>query len=140
MRRRLLLLAPFSLALARAAEAHSFTLGPIEIGHPWAEPSVTEEVSLFLALGNRGSMTERLVGGTTPIAAEVQLRAEDGTPIDYIDLFPKRPLALRPGHKYIALLGLKQPLALDDTFPLTLHFAPAGDITVTVTVQAGPEQ
>ena len=43
MNRRNLLLAPLTLLLApfgaSPVRAHSYTLGKIEIGHPWAEPS-----------------------------------------------------------------------------------------------------
>jgi periplasmic copper chaperone A len=138
-RRGLFLLGLLSLLPARAARAHSYRLGPVEIGHPWARPSVSEAAAVFMALGNTGSATVRLVGGASPIAREVLLRAEDGSPLEYLDLPPHRPVALRPGRKYIALLGLAGPIALDESFPLTLSFANLGDITVTVTVEAGPE-
>jgi copper(I)-binding protein len=139
MRRRTVLLTPISLVLARTASAHSYKLGPIEIGHPWARPSVTGRAAVFLALANTGNTTDRLTGGDTPIAHEVLLRAEDGTPLEYLDLLPHHPLALRPGRKYIALLGLAGPLALEDSFPLTLRFETAGAITVIVTVEDGPD-
>ena len=138
-RRRLLLWGLLLLLPARVARAHSYRLGPIEIGHPWARPAVSEAAAVFLALSNTGDATLRLVGGATPIAREVLLRAEDGSPLEYLDLPPHRPLALRPGRKYIALLGLTAPLALDDSFPLTLRFAGLDEITVTVTVEDGPE-
>lgn len=140
MHRRSLLLLPPALLLARAAFAHSYKLGAIEIGHPWARPSVTGKAAVFLALANTGRDTDRLVGGSTPIAAEVILRAADGEAVEEVDLLPHRPVAFRPGGKYIALLGLKAPLALDDSFPLTLRFAGAGEITVTVRVEDAPEE
>ncbi len=139
MRRRLLLLAPLSLALVGAASAHSYKLGAIEIGHPWARPSVTGKAAVFVALSNTGRTSDRLTGGSTPIAKEVLLRAEDGSPLEYLDLLPHHPIALRPGRKYIALLGLTGVLSLEDSFPLTLHFENAGEITVTVVVEDGPD-
>jgi len=140
MRRRVLLLVPLSLVLAAEARAHSYKLGPIEIGHPWARPSVTGKAAVFVALNNTGTETDRLIGGTTPIAKEVILRAADGTPLEEMDLPPNRPLALRPGGKYMALLDLAAPLALDDRFPLTLRFADAGVIEVMVRVEDAPEE
>jgi len=139
MHRRALLLAPFSLAIARSVEAASFTLGAIEVAHPWAAPSVTEAAAMFASIVNNGARPDRLIGGTTPVASAVIFRAHDGTPLEYYDLLPKRPVNLRPGRRYIALRGLKSPLALDDTFPLTLRFAEAGSITISVVVEAGPE-
>jgi copper(I)-binding protein len=138
-RRCLLLFGLLSLLPARVARAHSYRLGPVEIGHPWARPSVSEAAAVFVALSNTGDSTLRLVGGATPIAREVLLRAEGGSPLEYLDLPPHRPLALRPGGKYIALLGLSAPLALDDDFPLTLRFSGLGEIAVTVMVEDGPE-
>ena len=140
MRRRALLLVPPSLVLAAQARAHSYKLGPIEIGHPWARPSVTGKAAVFVALNNTGTETDRLIGGTTRVAKEVILRAADGGPLEEMDLAPNRPLALRPGGKYIALLGLVGPLALDDRFTLTLRFAKAGAIELTVQVEDAPEE
>jgi copper(I)-binding protein len=141
MRRRLLLAAPLALlALGGRAAAHSYRLDDIEIGHPWAKPSVTQGAAVFLALSNVGQRSDRLVGGSTPVAEEVILRAQDGSPLEWIDLFPKRPVALRPGRRYIGLRGLKQHLAIDDAFPLTLRFAQAGSVAVTVTVEEGPSE
>jgi copper(I)-binding protein len=139
MRRRLFLLGLLSVLPARAVRAHSYRLGPVEIGHAWARPSVTGVAAVFLPLSNTSNTTIRLVGGTTPIAREVLLRAEDGSPLEYLELPPHRPLALRPGRKYIALLGLKGPLALEESFPLTLRFANLGEITLEVVVEAGPD-
>lgn len=145
MRRRRLLLAPLLLApLAvvpfRPARAHSFKLGAIEIGHPWAKPSVTSEAAIFMALANLGPRPDRLLGGATPIADEVLIREQDGSPLEYLELLPKRPITLRPGRRYLALHGLKQPLAIDDGFRLTLAFALAGTVTVTAMVEEGPEE
>jgi copper(I)-binding protein len=139
MYRRILLLAPL-LLLARRALAHSYRLGAIEIGHPWARPSATGKAAVFLAMNNTGNELDRLVGGSTPIAREVILRAADGSPLEEMHLLPHRPVPLRPGGRYIALLGLKAPLALDESFPLTLRFAAAGEITLSVSVEEAPEE
>jgi copper(I)-binding protein len=141
MNRRVLLLAPLALYCGRAIAAanKSFVLGPIAITHPWAPPAVTEAAALFMRLVNNGPNHERLIAASTPVAGTVIFRAHDGTPLEYYDLWPKRPVELAPGRRYIALRDLKGPLALDDTFPVTLRFAAAGDITVPAIVEAGPE-
>jgi hypothetical protein len=140
MLRRRLLLSPLLLLLPlRTAAAHSYRLGPIEIGHPWSRPSVTGAAAVFGAFSNTGRATERLLGGRTAIADAVILRDQDGSPLEYLELLPHRPVALRPGGKYIGLRGLKGPLALEDSFALTLRFANAGEIAVTVMVEDGPD-
>jgi copper(I)-binding protein len=141
MNRRALLLAPLALCCARpaAADSTTFTLGSISITHPWAPPAVTDAAALFMHIVNNGASHDRLIAASTPIAGTVIFRTHDGTPLEYYDLWPKRPVELGPGRRYIALRDLKGPLALDDTFPVTLRFATAGEIIVTAIVEAGPE-
>jgi len=141
MNRRALLLAPLAFYGGRALAGgeKSFVRGPISITHPWAPPAVTEAAALFMRLVNDGPNQERLIAASTPVADTVIFRAHDGTPLEYYDLWPRRPVELAPGRRYIALRDLKGPLALDDTFPVTLRFAAAGDITVTAIVEAGLE-
>lgn len=139
MHRRTVLLAPLALCCARAAEARVFNLGGIAITHPWVPPSASEAAALFMGLTNNGPAMDRLIAAATPVAGTIIFRAHDGTPLEYYDLWPKRPVDLGPGRRYIALRDLKGPLALDDTFPVTLQFATAGEITVTAVVEAGPE-
>src|ERR1700749_3739181 len=136
MNRRFLLLTPLSLVIARAAAAGSNTaLGSIPFSPPWAAPSATEAAAMFMELRNDGPRPDRLIAASTPVAGTVIFRARDGTPLEYYDLRPKRPVSLRPGRRYIALRDLKGPLALDDTFPVTLRFLEAGTITITATVE-----
>jgi hypothetical protein len=144
MNRRALFLAPLPLLLtplfARRAGAHSFTLGAIEIGHPWAKPSASEAAAVFMAFDNTGIKPDRLISAVTPIATEVIFRDRGGEAVEYFELRSNRPLPLRPGGRYIALHGLTKPLAIDDEFPLTLNFAEAHSIVVSVVVEPGPEE
>jgi copper(I)-binding protein len=141
MNRRALLLAPLALygGRALAGAGRSVALGPISITGPWVPPAVTEAAALFMRLVNDGPNHDRLIAASTPVADAVIFRAHDGTSLEYFDLWPKRPVELAPGRRYIALRDLKGPLALDDTFPVLLRFANAGEITVTAIVEAGPE-
>ena len=43
-------------------------------------------------------------------------------------------MTLAPGGYHIMLTGLKQPLKQGDSFPVTLSFAKAGQVTATATV------
>jgi len=140
MQRRSLLLAPLAWLIARPALAHSFKLGTIEIGHPWAKPAVTGKAAVFLALANEGPNTDRLIGGSSPMAAGTAICAADGSVLKEIMLLPHRPVAFRPGGKYIALDGLKRPLTVGEFFPLTLRFAKAGETTVKVIVENAPAE
>lgn len=138
MRRRALLAGALSLWAAHAS-ATRFALGGIAVDEPWAEPSVTEDAAVFMTLRNDGPRADRLIGGTTPIAARVILRELDGSRLEFMDLEPRRPMLLRPGRHYISLRGLTRLLAVDDRFTLRLEFADAGPLDVTVRVAEGVE-
>jgi hypothetical protein len=140
MKRRIFILAPMTLALAPAARARSFVTGAVTVHDPWAKPSVTEAAAMFLALNNAGPRADRLLGGATPIAERVILRELDGSPLEYIEIEPRRPVVLQPGRRYIALRGLKRLLAVDDRFPMSLRFAEAGTLDFSVVVLEGPEE
>ncbi len=126
------------LLAALPALAHSFRLGEIEIGHPWAPPSTASEAAVYLALSNRGNASDWLIAASSPRAQTVELRGGDDSLLREITLEPKRPVALRAGRPHLALHGVTQPFATGDTFPLTLTFAGAGSIEVTVMVEAAP--
>jgi periplasmic copper chaperone A len=142
MNRRHLLLAPLALLLsslgASRARARSYKLGVIEISHPWAKPPTGDVAAVFMALANTGDKPDRLTAASTPIADTVLFQDNGNRPVAAFDLQPKQPLALRPGGGRIVLQGVKQKLAIDDVFPLTLRFAGAGSVTVLVQVERGP--
>ncbi len=133
-----IVLAVLGLIVAEPAGAHSFTVGPIEIGHPWARPAAAGDGAVYLVLATRGTSGDRLIGASTPIAERVEIRDEAGNRLDGLDILPRRPFALRPGRRFLALIGLKQPLKLGDSFPLALRFKEAGAADVTVVVEQTP--
>lgn len=144
MNRRNLLFAPLTLLLApfaaSAVRAHSYTLGAIQIGHPWAEPSTSDVAAVFMALANMGDKPDRLTGAATLIANAVLFQDYGNRPVDAFDLPVKQPLALRPGGRRIVLQSIKRRLAAGDDFPLTLRFADAGEVTVMVLVERAPTE
>jgi|SRR5215469_21338 len=144
MNRRSLILAPLTLALtalgASRVHAHSYTLGTIEIGHPWAEPSTGDVAAVFMALANMGDKPDRLIGAATQFADAAMFQDYGNRPVDAFDLPPNRPVALRPGGRRVVLQGVKHRLAAGDEFPLTLRFANAGQTAVMVMVQQQPSE
>lgn len=137
MQRRALLIALLSSA-ATTAQAHSYVLGPVEIGHPWARPTETQLGTAYSVLAIKGDAADTLSAAETPIAQRVELRNAAGEAVHGIEIAPGRPVVLRPGKAYLALVGLKQPLKLGESFPLSLRFDVAGEITVTVMVENVP--
>ena len=141
MLRRALIATAALIALAGPALAHSFAAGQVKIGHPWALPATGAEGSAFVSLLNSGKDADRLTGASTPVAAKVvihDLAQGKPTPVDGIDVLPKKPVAMRPTARELRLEGLTRPLKLGDKFPLTLTFAKGGSVTVEVFVEEGP--
>ena len=55
-------------------------------------------------------------------------------PVDSVAIAPGTPVVFQPGGYHVMIMGLKGPLNEGDSFPLTLTFEKAGDVTVHVTV------
>ena len=148
MNRRNLLLTAAVLALAPlSALAHEFQVGDLEIEHPWSRATgQTRPAVGYLKIRNNGQQADRLLGATTRIADHVMLHAnviENGvakmTPAEGLEIPPGGEVVLAPkGEYHLMIMGLKQPLAEGDTFPVTLIFEHAGKVDVTfVTAAAG---
>jgi copper(I)-binding protein len=97
----------------------------------------------YLAVSNAGSEADRLLGARSGVAARVELHThanDNGVmrmrPLDGgIEVPAGGTAALAPGGDHIMLMDLKAPLAEGDSFPLTLVFERAGEITVDVKVK-----
>ena len=97
---------------------------------------------ISLLIRNDGDAADRLLGGSTPVAARVlphHTRLVHGhremTPLPQgIVIPPHTTLTLEPGADHLMLSGLRETLIEGHTFPLTLQFARAGDVPVTVSV------
>jgi len=138
MRRRSLLAALFCSLAATGARAHSYVLGSVEIGHPWARPTDAPLGAAYCILAAKGESADTLSSAETPVAERVELRNAAGEAVPAIEIPAGRPVVLRPGKPYLALVGLKRSLKLGDSFPLTLRFDLAGEIAVTVLVEHVP--
>ncbi len=135
-----------TFGVAQAAQAHGIRIGSLQLDHPYAVPSELGEPhgkAYLRSINNTGSQDDRLLGASTPIAAQVKLHSLKpdahglrGMQIDAIDLPAKSTTLLRHNGDYqLSLIDLKRPLKDGDRFDLTLNFAHAGSQTVQVWVQ-----
>jgi copper(I)-binding protein len=137
------LLAALTLALTLGANAHEFKVADIKIGHPYARATVAGQPGgAYLKLDNAGA-DDRLLSAKTELASRTELHsmAMEGDvmrmrQVDAIELPNGKTVELKPGGLHLMLLGLKAPLKSGDKFPLTLRFEKAGEVTVTVNVEA----
>ena len=127
-------------AVVSLAQAHDFKLGNIMIGHPYARATAPGQSvgGAFLTLDNRGA-DDRLLSATSEMARSVEMHSMsmDRTvmrmrQVDGVAAPAGKVIELKPGGLHIMLMGLKA----GDAFPLTLRFEKAGEVTVTVNVDA----
>lgn len=134
-----------ALPLAVSAGAHEYKLGDLKIVHPWARASAgnAKNGAAFMTIENQGGAADRLVSASSPVAGMVELHTHvmendvmQMRPVEAIDLTPGETTKLAPGGLHVMLMGLTETLVEESTFPLTLHFEEAGDITVEVVVSS----
>lgn len=146
--RSLLTLATLAFLVAAASSAFAQATGTsaIKVGQPWARatPAGARTGAVYLTLDNKSDAADRLTGAMSDVAATLQIH--EMTVVNGVmqmrELSAGLPIpaggtvALKPGSYHVMLIGLKQPLTAGETFPLTLKFEKAGNISITVPVKA----
>lgn len=142
--------APYTTVPAHAADQKGMTMpaaaskGPITVTGAWARPTIAKmkiSAAYFAATIADGA-TDTLIAAKTPVAdkAELHQHIMQGDvakmrPVDAVPLSADHPVVFQPGGYHIMIMGVKNPpLREGTTFPLTLTFEKAGDVTVTVNV------
>lgn len=134
--------------MAPLAAAHEFDAGEQHIDHPWSRalPPVAKTGAAYLSIANHGKHDDELLGADTPIAGKVEMHEhlhQDGLmkmqQVQTLPVAAGETLVFQPGGYHLMLFNLEQPLVAGEHFPLTLHFAEAGDVEVVVNIQADEE-
>jgi hypothetical protein len=130
----LLLLAPICARAQSAAPS-------IEIVDAWARAAVGTTGAVYLTIKNAGTADDRLEGASTPVADMAQPHVDLGDagvmrmlPLNAIDAKAGSTVTLKPGGIHLMLTGLHALLKEGARFPITLVFAKAGTINLTVIV------
>lgn len=136
---------PLSATLAPSAVAHEYKAGAVRIDHPWARPTQPGQkngAAYLKSVTNGGKEADRLLRASTPVADRVELHtmSMEGNvmrmrEVADIPVPAGQTIKLEPGGLHLMLMGLKQPLKLGDTFPVTLEFERGGRTEVKVWVQ-----
>jgi copper(I)-binding protein len=132
--------------LAACAMAASAADGP-RVTNAWARATAPGvDVGAVYMTIDGGATADRLVAGSTTRASMVHLHTveeEDGVAkmrgIDAVDVPAGKRVELAPKGTHVMLMGLGKPLAAGETFPLTLKFEKAGELTVDVAVRAATD-
>ena len=127
------------------APAQHYEAGDIHIQSPWARalPPTSPNGAVYLTLTNHGAHPDKLLSASADVAERVEVHShilEDGMmkmrPVESVILPPHEDVLFAPGGQHIMLMGLKQPLAAGDRFPLLLEFDQTDQVLVEVVVQS----
>jgi periplasmic copper chaperone A len=137
---RIVLIAAVLGLLALPAQAADVMLGHLKISAPWARatPKGAQVGGAYLTVTNMGGAADRLVGGSSAVAKEVQVHEmtmANGVmkmrPVaGGLEIKPGQTVTLKPGGYHIMFIGLKRPLKRGERFKVTLAFAKAGKVDV----------
>lgn len=149
------IVALLALALSSGVlQAEPVRQGDLEIDGAWARASIgaSRPGGAYFTVRNLGDKPDRLTGLSSPVSAMPMLHettvSEEGISRMVHVEAPEIPaggeLILEPGGMHVMLMELSGPLEEGATFPLTLTFESAGDVTVEVPVLSiratGPEE
>lgn len=116
----------------------------VEDPYARATPAGAMTGAVYMTIDNKASAPDRLTGAASNVAAQVQVHEmsmDNGVMkmrelTDGLAIPAGGTVALKPGSYHVMLIGLKKPLAAGNSFPLTLKFEKAGNVSVTVPVKA----
>ena len=124
-------------------QAQSTSSISIEKPFSRATPGGAKVGAGYMTIVNKGAAPDRLVSVASPAADKVEIHEMSmqdnvmkmrelagGLPIE-----AGKSVSLAPGGYHLMLLGLKAPLKQGDKIPVTLTFAKAGKVEVTLDVQ-----
>lgn len=132
--------------LGVTALAPAFAQGnAIHVTAPWLRETAAGQSAGggFLTIANSARIADTLTGGTSPVAARVEVHTMslDGAVMrmrplkDGLSVPAGQTVELKPGGLHIMLTGLKRPLKRGEIVPVTLSFAKAGKVAVQFVVQ-----
>lgn len=119
--------------------------GALQVGEAWSRPTPPGigVGAVYLSIKNAGALADQLLAASSPIAAAVEFHQSVETggvvsmrAVSFIECPAGAVVKIAPGGLHIMLTGLKGPLLLGSSYPITLQFRDAGRVSVTVSVQA----
>ena len=132
----------FLISLALVFATPLASLAEVTVTDPWARASILASRPGAAYVTAESDKDDRLIGASTPIADRVMIHAVEtdangvGRMVhrETLDLPAGEAVNFAPGGMHLMLMGLSEKLVEGTTFPLTLHFEAAGEVTVNVPV------
>lgn len=139
-------LALLAVALVAPAHAQDAKTGDLVITQAWgrATPSGAKTGGAYLTIENKGTSPDRLLGGSTDVAAKVdvhEMTMDNGVMKmrlleNGLALEPGKTVKLAPGGLHLMFIDLKSPLKEGDKVPVTLQFEKANKVQVMFPIAA----
>jgi copper(I)-binding protein len=116
----------------------------VAVQDAWARPGFQGDNSaVYLVIKNHTDQADGLIGAASDIAGATEIHLSkmdaEGTMTmerqDLVNIPANDSVELSPGGLHIMLVNLGEDLSVGDTFPVTLEFQRAGDITIDVEVR-----
>ena len=139
------------LCSSAANEAEAGTPGELTVTNVWSRtaPAVAQNGVFYMTLSNLTESDEELQSVSTDACDVVELHEMydkgDGlmgmrpAPGGIIPIAAGETVELNPGGLHIMCIGKDGEFKVDDTIPLTLQFAHAGEVAVTAVVKESDE-
>ena len=134
-----------TLLLAAPVTARDYTAGTVKVGEPWTRvtPPSAKVAGGFLTLTNTGTASDRLMGGSSPIAGRIEVHEMtlDGGTMKMrelsqgLEIKPGQTVELKPGSFHIMFMDLKTPITDGASIKGTLVFEKAGPVEIEYTVE-----
>ena len=141
-----LALAALVIGFVTPALAQGTGNASITIEQPWARatPGGAKTGVVYMTLDNKSATADRLTGASSDVADKLQIhemKVENGVMkmreiVGGLPIPASGSVVFKPDSYHVMLVGLKKPLTAGEKFALTLTFEKAGNISVTVPVQA----
>jgi hypothetical protein len=129
--------------LVSSVSAQSAKVGGLEIEDAFTRATAPGQqvAGGFLKIENKGA-ADQLISASSPVAGEVQLHemAMEGNvmkmrQVKDITVPANGVVQLKPGGYHLMFLNLKGPFVADQTVPLKLKFAKAGEVEIKMPVK-----
>ena len=131
-----------ALAVATSAPAGEYKAGDVTVVNPWARatPGVPRNGGAYLTIKG-GVSDDELIGVATAVAKRAELhghKQENGVmkmrQVKGVKVPASGMIILKPSSLHVMLIKLNQALKQGKSFPMTLRFAKAGEVTVQVKI------
>ena len=119
--------------------------GAIRVENAWARATAPGQIagSGYFTLINAGDQPDQLIAVSTPIAAQAEIHrtSMDGGVMRMRELteglaLPARSrVELKPGGTHLMFMSLQSPFVAGSSFPVTLKFRTAGEVTLRLRVE-----